>query len=169
MAKKPAKAVRFGLIREHGVEWLFVTLLTGVVGLGIWLALITIGHANALKNLQDKQEDLEKSVTAIKKAIISLSLAKDPKNAEVVGALVVDRQTAKGIEQYRQGDLQLAIGTWEQAKAMGSDDARIALQAAGVEGPDRIEVTGSRIRTVPWWERLMFWKNDEKDRADEKK
>lgn len=150
---------------EHG--WgIAATIISSVIlVVGGYIAVQTRNNEFALQRLQEKHEEVAQSVEAIKKSIVKLSLSNDPKRAEIIGGLVVDKPTAKGISLYQQGQVQLAIGTWEDAKQRGSRDADIALQAAGV-GPDldRIEIVGSRIREVPWWEELKFWRRDgEKD------
>lgn len=119
----------------------------------------------------EKQEEVAESVAAIKQSIVKLSHSDDPMEAEVIGSLVVDQQTAKGISRHQRGGARLTIGTWRDAQRQGSRDATLALEAAGVGGPvvfDRFEVTGSRIVEVPWWERLKFWNREDDTESDQK-
>lgn len=128
------------------------SLVVAAVGYIAWQ---TRENAYDIQRLEEKQGEVAKSVAAVRQSLLKLSLIRDPKLAEILGSLVVDEPTAKGIEAFRGGDVKLAVRTWEDAARGGSEDALMALSAAGFDAAlDRLEVTGAKLDRKPFWEQV---------------
>lgn len=117
-------------------------IFQGVVGgaillLGGYIAVQTRENAYELRRLDERQKQTDSTVVGIKQALIKIRLANDPKAAEIMGDLVVDQPTARGLDLYEAGKVESALAVWREAQKNGSEDASIALQAAGV-GPQLV-------------------------------
>lgn len=137
MAVKPKDGHFF---RDHAIGVATAVVLAVVLAVGGGIYDGVKDNSYEIRRLNERHDALirehqtmAQSVMAIKQSVLRLGLSKDPKAAEILGGLVVDRPTARGIELYRNGQVAQAVSVWQQAEKSGSRDAHLAMRAAGVK------------------------------------
>lgn len=129
------KSKEGSVFRDNAIGIATAVTCTVIVTVGIFIANGVKDNGYQIQRLKERHDSLEQSVAGIRQAVFKLGLSKDPKSAEILGGLVIDAPTARGVELYRNGQVAEAVAAWKVAHANGSRDAETALMAAGVGVP----------------------------------
>jgi hypothetical protein len=129
------KSKEGGVFRDNAIGIATAVTCAVILSVGSFIANGVKDNGYEIRRLKERHDALEQSVSGIKEAVFKLGLSKDPKSAEILGGLVMDAPTARGVELYRNGQVAEAVAAWKVAHANGSRDAEIALMAAGVAVP----------------------------------
>lgn len=135
-------------LADHAIGIATTLVCSVIIGVGTVIANGIKDNAYEIRRLNEKQEELSRTVAAIKQSVLKIRLSNDPKSVEILGGLVIDAPTAKGVDLYRGGQIKEAVAIWEAASKGGSKDARLAMQAAGIGTPSQ-EPSSNAMYVLP--------------------